>query len=112
MSTYCRVVQLLESDPATALQVTDNGTSLAIEEGGALALTSGVSEYDILFAQTKASADYDFVESDVENEVDGDPLMIAPVMMERTTTGFHLALDANPDSSHYIFRWRVRINSV
>lgn len=112
MTTHCQTIQLLEPDPFPDLEVTDPSADLATEEGGALALTIGVTEYTVLFGTTKLAADYDFIESDIENETDGDPLSIVPTMTNRTTTQFTLQLDSEPDTANYVFRWKVRLTEV
>ena len=113
ISTRCRTIQIIEPNPSPPYDVTDlDENSLAVEEGGALALTEGVTEYDIPFAVEKLSADYDFIEDDISNEEDLDPLSIAYNFTNRTATGFTLVLDSQPDSAHYLFRWRVKVREV
>ena len=114
MTTRCRTIQLLEPEAPTNLEITDDDNSLAVEEGGALALTIGVTEYDVLFTQQKLSADYDFIERDIVNEEDGsDQLAIeADRMTNRTVNGFTLSLDAQPDTANYIWNWRVKVTAL
>jgi len=112
MSSYCQIIQLMEPVPTSPIPVSDSGQPLSIEEGGALALTSGIVEYTVIFTYAKSGADYDFIESDIDNDVDGSPLTIVPTMSDRTIDGFTLTLDSEPDSSNYIFHWRVRVTSV
>lgn len=112
MSTYCRVVQLLEPDPDQDLEITDTGGALSIEEGGALALVVGQTEYAVPFAAAKVNPDYDFTERDISNEDDADPLVIDFTISDRTVDGFTLLLGSQPDTANYTFRWRVQVISI
>lgn len=103
----CQSIQLLECYPAPVL-TTGGDVPLSIEEGGALALSVGVPQYTVVFAQAKLNALYDFIESDVTS-TDPNPLLITPSMLERTDTGFTLQLDGLPDTANFIFNWRVRV---
>lgn len=111
MSTNCRNIQLLEPDPPINYTITNDDNSLAVEEGGALALVNGVSTYAVLFTIPKLNADYDFIESDVVPGT-GDVLLLEPTMQLRTVDGFTLNLDGAPDSSTYRFNWRVKCTTV
>lgn len=112
MRTHCRTIQLLEPDPYPDLEVVDPSGALATEEGGAVILVIGVTQYAVLFTRAKLGADYDFIESDIANDVDGDPLIMGMTMTDRAVLGFTLILDSQPDTANYVFRWRVRLMSA
>lgn len=113
LSTRCRNIQLLEPDPSPSYDVTDETeNSLAVEEGGESALTEGVTEYNIPFTVEKLNPDYDFIEDDISNEEDVDPLSIGYNFTNRTATGFTLVLDSQPDSANYLFRWRAKVREI
>lgn len=114
MITSCRNIQVLEPDPQPPYDVTDNTeNSLAVEEGGKLALTQGVTDYNVLFAVAKLSNTYEVIEADVSS-ADASPLSIVPSMPvpSRTVNGFALQLDTEPDSVNYIFSWRVKVTTL
>lgn len=113
LSTRCRRITLLEPDPSPPYDVTDETeNSLAVEEGGELWLTEGITTYNITFSVEKLSAEWDFTEDDISNEEDADPLAIDHNFTNRTATGFTLSLDSQPDSANYLFRYRVKVNEV
>ena len=113
MSTHCRVIQLLEPDAPSNLTIDDDDSSLAIEEGGVLALVNGVTEYTVPFIGTKVNGSYDFIEADVIVAPGGEgDLILEASMQNRTTTQFDLVLDAAPDGADYRFNWRVRCATV
>lgn len=114
MSTPCRTIQMLEAcDDCNDLTVEDPTASPSTEEGGTVVLQIGVTEYAVVFGTEKVNAEYEFIEDDISNEVDGeDQLEIGYVMDERTVSGFRLLLDALPDTVNYRFNWTVRIDAM
>lgn len=111
--TSCQNIQLLEPCPCFDAEVPTPEDSLATSEGGEIALIEGTDEYIVLFSSAKLSADYDFVESDIANEVDTlDQLSIGFAIEDRTIDGFKLILDALPDTANYVFRFRVQVNEI
>lgn len=112
MSTACQTIQLLHPCECDDPTIIDPANSLATEEGNEFALQIGVTEYNVTFGTEKVSAEYDFVEDDISNDGDVDFLVIGYTLAERTAEGFTLTLDSEPDTNNYLFRWRVRVNTV
>jgi len=112
MRTHCRAIIFLEPEPFPTLTPFDPSASLATEEGGELALSVGVTEYVIPFEVTKLNSDYDFIESDISNTEDLNPLVIGFTLTERTADGFKLQLDSTPDTVHFVYRWKVRVTAI
>ena len=110
--TPCTAVQFLEPNPVTTVFASADDHSLPIEEGGTLNLVVGVQGYSVNFAQEKLSADYDFLEADVQNTVDGSPLSLDWEITAKTTTGFTVTFNALPDTTNYTFNWLVRVNQL
>lgn len=112
MSTNCSVIQFLEPDPTETIFTGADDHSLPIEEGGVLNLMIGVISYAVAFQQDKLQDDYDFLEADVDNTVDADPLDLTWTITARNKSGFTVQFNALPDTSNYVFNWRVRVNSI
>lgn len=113
MITSCRNIQVLEPDPQPPYDVTDNTeNSLAVEESGALALTVGQTVFAIVFAQAKLSAEYDFIQESIEYTGSGSAQVIGHTIASRIVDGFQVLLDQEPTTAEYVFRWRVRVNSL
>jgi hypothetical protein len=96
---------------AVGIPVVDSNDPAVYEEG-AVALTSGVTQYNVLFSTLKLSTDYDFNEFDVENTEDANPLVLTGTPLERRTDGFIVEFSGLPDTGNYIFNWSVTVNNV
>lgn len=82
--------------------------SLPVEEGGQIHSVIGQTDYTVVFAAPKLR-EYDFIEADVTNIVDDDPLELGWTITERPLDGFTVRFDALPDTVNYLFNWKVRI---
>jgi hypothetical protein len=112
MATRCTNIQLLDPCECDGFNISNPSGSLSTEEGGALSLSVGVTEYVVPFTVQKLNSDYDFIESDISNTVDEDPMVIGFTLTERTATGFKLQLDSAPDTGNSVFRWKVQVTSI
>lgn len=110
--TNCSNIQLLEPDVPVSLDISADNHALQVEEGGVFALSVGVQEYPVVFAQEKLSPDYDFVENDITNETDGSPLSLSWDFTNRTALGYTVVFDALPDTVNYFFHWKVRVTEL
>jgi hypothetical protein len=112
MPTNCTVIQFLEPDPQSIIYTGADDHSLPVEEGGVLNLSIGVQTYTITFVQAKLQDDYDFIEDDVNNTVDPDPLNLDWDLTARDRNGFTVVFNGLPDTSNYSWNWKVRIGSL
>lgn len=98
--TPCTVTNLLDPDNSQ------------LEEYGDVHLTIGQVAVTVVFAKQKLSSNYDFIALIVENFIDGNPLDINSVPVQRLTTGFSLLLPATPETTNAVLRWHIRVRTI
>jgi hypothetical protein len=71
-------------------------------------LINGQSYIDVLFGSRKVDNDWEFIELQILNTTDPDPLNIWPgILTDKTVDGFQLQLNGMPDSNNYYLHWMV-----
>ena len=110
--TPCGCTQVLEPDPGTEFTVCDNAGAPAFTENGVAPIQIGANGLTVFFSTTKASINYSFIELDVENLVDPNPLQIDAELIERQLGFFRVALTGLPDTVNYQLRWNVYVRSI
>ena len=83
----------------------------AYSEAGITNIPIGTQVMFIGFTTLKAAPDYLFDELEIQNTVDGNPLVLTPEIGYHDATGFTISLNGTPDTINYFVRWAVRVPS-
>ena len=110
--TPCGCTQALEADPQTEFTICDNAGAPAFTENGITPIPQGAEAQTITFSVNKASIDYTFVELDVENLVDSNPLNIDAQIISRQLGSFRVSYTGTPDTTNYQLRWNMFVRNI
>lgn len=76
---------------------------------GSTVMVVSQSYVDVVFAQSQPNSDWSVVECRIINVTDPSPLNLWPgIITAKTTDGFRVQLNGDPDSENYVLTWAIR----
>lgn len=81
---------------------------LAYLESGYTNLMIGTQVTAVVFTVTKAAV-YDFIELEIVNVTDANPVNFSFEVTAKSLTGFTVTLSGLPDTSNYYLQWTVQV---
>lgn len=111
-SDPCGCKQVLEPSATQPFSPCNNQGNPAYTERGTTGIAKGAAFVQVTFATEKVSVDYEFIDLEVENLTDSNPLSIEATPVNKTTNGFKVALDTLPDTGNYTLHWNMYVATV